>query len=311
MSANPTFWEVFVRPAKSATWQLVTPPGVADNGGLVAATGAGSGLTVAVRPSQDLEFTPVSATADAGASWSTDGPISHGVAASPARWPSPAASWPPCSATARSRPAPTPGTAGGRWPRRARSRPPQPARSAGRCTLPRCRSGRSPARCSRRATAGRPAPPACSPTRPAVAGSGSACRSPASSLRLGAGTALVRAKAGLTALWADDALHWYASAPPSSSTTPTPTSSPGSPAALDGVRGAAGHQPGDRVGRSGRGNAHVGGRDVGTAARRAGGHHRRARAAVAAASPDARPHVGARLGARAPPSTRWPSPGPR
>ena len=30
-------WEVFVRPAKSSTWQLVTPPGVADNGGLVAA----------------------------------------------------------------------------------------------------------------------------------------------------------------------------------------------------------------------------------------------------------------------------------
>jgi hypothetical protein len=83
MSANPTFWEVFVRPAKSATWQLVTPPGVADNGGLVAAADAGSSLTVAVRPSQDLAFTPVSTTADAGANWSTDGPISEGVAASP------------------------------------------------------------------------------------------------------------------------------------------------------------------------------------------------------------------------------------
>lgn len=83
MSADPVFWEVFVRPAKSSTWQLVTPPGVADNGGLVAATDAGSGLTVAVRPSQDLAFTPVASTADAGASWSTDGPISKGVAASP------------------------------------------------------------------------------------------------------------------------------------------------------------------------------------------------------------------------------------
>jgi hypothetical protein len=49
-------------------------------------------------------------------------------------------------------------------------------------------------------------------------------------VRLGAGTALVRAEAGLTALWADDALHWYAYAPPSSSATPAPTSSPGSSA---------------------------------------------------------------------------------
>ena len=83
MSSNPTFWEVFVRPAASATWRLVTPPGAADNGGLVAATDSASGLTVAVRPSQDLDFTPVTSTADAGASWSTDGPISDGVAASP------------------------------------------------------------------------------------------------------------------------------------------------------------------------------------------------------------------------------------
>jgi hypothetical protein len=83
MTANPTFWEVFVRPAKSATWQLVTPPGIADNGGLVAAADSGRSLTVAVRPSQDLTFTPLASTADAGASWSTGGPLSAGVAASP------------------------------------------------------------------------------------------------------------------------------------------------------------------------------------------------------------------------------------
>jgi hypothetical protein len=83
VTANPTFWEVLVRPAKSATWQLVTPPGVADNGGLVAAAGTGRSLTVAVRPSQDLEFTPLASTADAGASWSAGGPVSAGVAASP------------------------------------------------------------------------------------------------------------------------------------------------------------------------------------------------------------------------------------
>jgi len=83
MSASPVFWEVFVRPAPSASWQLVTPPGVADNGGLVAATDTATGLTVAVRPSQDLDFTPVTSTGDAGASWSANGPISRGVASSP------------------------------------------------------------------------------------------------------------------------------------------------------------------------------------------------------------------------------------
>jgi hypothetical protein len=83
MTANPTFWEVFVRPAKSATWELVTPPGVADNGGLVAAADAGKSLTVAVRPSQDLKFSPLASTGDAGANWSTGGPLSAAVAASP------------------------------------------------------------------------------------------------------------------------------------------------------------------------------------------------------------------------------------
>ena len=83
MTANPTFWEAFVRPADSTTWRLVTPPGVADNGGLVAAADTGSALTVAVLPTQNLEFTPLASTADAGAIWSAGGPISSGVAASP------------------------------------------------------------------------------------------------------------------------------------------------------------------------------------------------------------------------------------
>jgi hypothetical protein len=83
MAANPTYWEVLVRPATSATWRLVTPPGVADNGGLVAAADTGSALTVAIRPSQDLAFTPLASTADAGTTWSAGGPISAGVAASP------------------------------------------------------------------------------------------------------------------------------------------------------------------------------------------------------------------------------------
>jgi hypothetical protein len=82
VSASPAFWEVLVRPATSATWRLVTPPGVADNGGLVAAATASS-LTVAVRPTDDLLFSPLASTADAGTTWSTAGPLSAGVAASP------------------------------------------------------------------------------------------------------------------------------------------------------------------------------------------------------------------------------------
>jgi len=83
VSADPPFWEVFARTGNSGSWKLVTPPGVADNGGLVAAAGGASSLTVAVRPSQDLVFSPLARTADGGASWSPGGPIDAAVAASP------------------------------------------------------------------------------------------------------------------------------------------------------------------------------------------------------------------------------------
>ncbi|HEY1820298.1 MAG TPA: hypothetical protein VGG83_10245 [Trebonia sp.] len=83
VSSDPVFWEVFVRAVNSPSWRLVTPPGVADNAGLVAAAGGVSSLTVAVRPSQDLLFSPLAATADGGSRWSAAGPISAGVAASP------------------------------------------------------------------------------------------------------------------------------------------------------------------------------------------------------------------------------------
>ncbi|HEX3512760.1 MAG TPA: hypothetical protein VHT26_02020 [Trebonia sp.] len=83
MSSDPAFWEVFERASNSGTWRLVTPPGVADNGGLVASAGAATSLTIAVRPSQDLLFSPLAATANGGASWSTGGPINAAVAASP------------------------------------------------------------------------------------------------------------------------------------------------------------------------------------------------------------------------------------
>ena len=64
------FWQLFVRPSGASRWSLVTPPGVADNGGLVAAGGAGGpSLLVGVRPSQRLSFSPLAMSSDAGKNW--------------------------------------------------------------------------------------------------------------------------------------------------------------------------------------------------------------------------------------------------
>jgi hypothetical protein len=65
------FWQLFVRPAGASRWSLVTPPGVADNGGLVAAGGTGgtASLLVGFRPSQALAFSPLAASTDAGRHW--------------------------------------------------------------------------------------------------------------------------------------------------------------------------------------------------------------------------------------------------
>jgi hypothetical protein len=83
VSADPAFWQVFARAGNSGSWKLVTPPGVASTGGLVASAGGAASLTIAVRPSQDLTFSPLAATANGGASWGTGGPINAAVAASP------------------------------------------------------------------------------------------------------------------------------------------------------------------------------------------------------------------------------------
>jgi hypothetical protein len=76
---DENFWQVLVRPAGAAAWRLATPAGVADNGGLVvASTGAGA-LLAGFRPSQDLTFSPLAATSDAGARWAPGGPVSPGL----------------------------------------------------------------------------------------------------------------------------------------------------------------------------------------------------------------------------------------
>ncbi len=74
------FWQLFARPPGSARWLLATPAGVADNGGLViSATGPQTALT-GFRPSQDLKFSPLAATANGGRAWSETGPLQPGVA---------------------------------------------------------------------------------------------------------------------------------------------------------------------------------------------------------------------------------------
>jgi hypothetical protein len=70
-AAENNFWQLFVRPAGASRWSLATPPGVADNGGLVAAGGTGgtASLLVGFRPSQGLAFSPLAASTDAGRDW--------------------------------------------------------------------------------------------------------------------------------------------------------------------------------------------------------------------------------------------------
>ena len=65
------FWQLFVRPAGAAGWRLVTPPGMADNGGLLLASNGGRSLVTGFRPSQLITFSPLTSTSDDGAHWAT------------------------------------------------------------------------------------------------------------------------------------------------------------------------------------------------------------------------------------------------
>jgi hypothetical protein len=69
-ASHDNFWQLFMRPPGTGTWRLVTPPGVASNGGLVVASlGAGS-VVAGFRPSQQLSYSPLATTHDNGAAWS-------------------------------------------------------------------------------------------------------------------------------------------------------------------------------------------------------------------------------------------------
>ncbi|MBV9095192.1 MAG: hypothetical protein JO132_15160 [Streptosporangiaceae bacterium] len=69
-ATHDNFWQLFVRPAGASRWSLATPPGVADNGGLVTA-GAATSLVVGFRPSLGLTYSPLAASTDAGRTWTT------------------------------------------------------------------------------------------------------------------------------------------------------------------------------------------------------------------------------------------------
>ena len=69
-ASGNNFWQLFVRPTGTSRWSLVTPPAVADNGGLVAAGGTGgTSLLVGFRPSQGLTFSPLAMSSDTGKNW--------------------------------------------------------------------------------------------------------------------------------------------------------------------------------------------------------------------------------------------------
>ena len=83
-----TFWQLFVRPSASAPWTLATPPGVADNGGLVVSAAPGAdpvgpwSLLAGFEPSQALVFSPLSVSTDQGTSWAP-GAVDGGLALVP------------------------------------------------------------------------------------------------------------------------------------------------------------------------------------------------------------------------------------
>ncbi|HVC25049.1 MAG TPA: hypothetical protein VND23_04770 [Acidimicrobiales bacterium] len=65
-----TFWQLLSLASATARWRLVTPPGVADNGGLVSAAADGAPFVAGIEASQDLAFSPLASTSSHGRRWS-------------------------------------------------------------------------------------------------------------------------------------------------------------------------------------------------------------------------------------------------
>lgn len=83
-ASHNNFWQLFIRPPGSSRWKLATPPGVADNGGLVVAgADGGRSLVTAFRPSRYLTFTPLTVSRDGGRTWAAAGPLDAALADTP------------------------------------------------------------------------------------------------------------------------------------------------------------------------------------------------------------------------------------
>jgi hypothetical protein len=219
MAASPVFWEVFVRAANSASWKLVTPPGVADNGGLVVSAGALSSLTVAVRPSQDLLFSPLAATVNGGASWSAGPPLDAAVAASPDAF---AASGARLVALLTDGAVETSTDAGASWSVAAKpgaiAASPAGKGCGGAVRVTSVSFGVSAAQLLAGGTCGTGGTTAMFAYSPGTGWQRVSLPVAGQLLRLTAGTALVQGKAGLTALFGG--FGWYAYAPLTASGQP-------------------------------------------------------------------------------------------
>jgi hypothetical protein len=64
-----TFWQIFFRASGAASWTLVTPTGVADNGGLTLTASSDGSVTAGFEPSQLLHYSPLARSDDEGSSW--------------------------------------------------------------------------------------------------------------------------------------------------------------------------------------------------------------------------------------------------
>ena len=222
MSADPAFWEVFARAGNSGTWQLVTPPGVADNGGLVASAGGAKSLTIAVRPSQKLVFSPLAQTADGGASWTTGGPINEAVAASPDAF---AADGSHLAALLSDGTIETSSDAGTTWSTLAKpgavAGSPAAKGCGGALVVTSLSFGASSSQVLAGGTCGTGGTTAVFSYSPGTGWQRLSVPVSGQLVRLTDGMALVRGDAGLTALWRG--AGWYAYAPLSGTPQPAPT----------------------------------------------------------------------------------------
>jgi hypothetical protein len=73
--SHDLFWQLFTFGEHATRWRLTTPPGVADNGGLVVAPTGSQSVLAGFVTSQELAFSPLALTSDSGANWRAGNPL--------------------------------------------------------------------------------------------------------------------------------------------------------------------------------------------------------------------------------------------